>query len=75
LLIVTIYKNGAESRRGVDIRASINAASGVNVSALIYMNGTTDYLEEYVYIAGTTPGIEAASDTSSYFQAFLARSA
>ena len=73
LLICTIYKNGSESRRGVDTRASLNAASGVNVSAVIYMNGTTDYLELYAYIAGTSPGIEGASPTTSYFQAFLAR--
>jgi hypothetical protein len=39
------------------------------------MNGTTDYLELYAYITGTTPGVEGGSGTTSYFQASLARSA
>lgn len=40
-----IYKNGAETARGV----SLAADSGVAVSDIIYMNGSTDYVELYVY--------------------------
>jgi hypothetical protein len=45
-LLCSIYKNGAEFFRGVD--ASVNV-SQVNVSALISFNGSTDYIELYVY--------------------------
>ena len=74
LLVISIYKNGSEFIRGGDNRVSQNAGSSVQVNALVYMNGTTDYLELYGYIAGTSPAFQSAqSDT--YFQAFLARSA
>jgi hypothetical protein len=75
LLICTIYKNGEDHRRGIDTRASLNAASAINVSAVVYMNGTTDYIELYAFITGTSPGAEGGSNTTSYFQASMVRSA
>lgn len=65
-----IYKNGAAVKSR--IITATNAA--VNVTALIYMNGSSDYLEFYGYLTGTTPATVGGS-TSTYFQAFLARSA
>ena len=47
IVLATIYKNGSEFKRGVDIRATLSGATGASVSALIYMNGTTDYVELY----------------------------
>jgi hypothetical protein len=41
----SIYKNGSEYFRGID--SSVNL-SQVNVSALVYFNGSTDYIELYV---------------------------
>ena len=66
----SIYKNGAAVKNR--IITATNAA--VNVTALIYMNGSSDYLEFYGYLTGTTPATVGGS-TSTYFQAFLARSA
>jgi hypothetical protein len=74
IVLATIYKNGVEFKRGVDIRASLSGATGASVSALIYMNGTTDYVELYAYAAATSPQFEGGQQTA-YFQGFLARSA
>ena len=74
LLVITIYKNGSEFIRGADNRVSQGASSTVQVNALVYCNGTTDYLELYGYIAGTSPAFQGAS-TDTYFQGFLARGA
>ena len=47
-----IYKNGSLYKQGVYIPiASVAISSG---SALVYMNGTTDYVELHGYVAGTT---------------------
>jgi len=61
----TLYKNGAEFKRGTDVTAGVNQST---VSALVYFNGTTDYAELYVYAVGT--GLSTAAGTSqfSYFQ-------
>lgn len=64
-----IYKNGSGAKYG-----SLSASTyGDTVSALIYMNGTTDYLELYCYqTSGQT--LEGGSG-KTYFQATLVRSA
>jgi hypothetical protein len=74
-LIISLYKNGGESRRGV-ISASV---SGINsdsiVSAQVYMNGTTDYVEIYAYQnSGTTASISANS-ALTWFNGCLVRGA
>ena len=74
IVLATIYKNGVEFKRGVDIRATLSGATGPSVSALIYLNGTTDYVELYAYAAATSPQYEGGQQTT-YFQGFLARSA
>jgi hypothetical protein len=52
-LIVSIYKGGAEYARGIDIQSSVTT---VSITSLVYMNGTTDYVELYTYNSsgGTT---------------------
>jgi hypothetical protein len=67
---VMIYKNGVRFKDGNNMDANGNASS---VAALIYLNGTTDYLELYVYLTNGQ-GLAAVA-SSTYFQAFLARSA
>ena len=60
IFIGLIYKNGVEFLRAWDNRTSaiLNNSSG---SILMYFNGTTDYIELYAYIQGTTPVITSAS--------------
>jgi hypothetical protein len=72
-----IRKNGSTVKGGGSgTGASGQLYGGANVSALVYMNGSTDYLEIYFYGAGlpSTFGL-AANAASTYFQAFLARAA
>ena len=68
---LAIYKNGSQAKIGN------NPATGnwSCVSALIYLNGTTDYIELYcAHVTGTTQTLLAASQYN-YFQASLARAA
>ena len=67
-ILVAIYKNGAEYKRGVD-----NVSYSSLVSCIVYLNGTTDYIETYCYMS--TGAITWATSAGTWFQAFLARSA
>jgi hypothetical protein len=73
-ILVSLYKNGAEIKRGIQtIGATI---SFVNVSALVYLNGTTDYAELYWYQgSGSTANNTVQPPVLTYFQGFLARPA
>jgi hypothetical protein len=66
-----IYKNGSVSKTGVS--SSSSGLYFVNVSALIYLNGSTDYIELYAQTTGGSPTFGAG--TSSCFQAAMVRSA
>jgi hypothetical protein len=46
-VIPAIYKNSGQHKVGTRTSASLNAG----VSTLVYCNGTTDYIEAYVYIS------------------------
>jgi hypothetical protein len=65
--ICLIYKNGAEFKRGATASGSGNAT----VAALVQLNGSTDYIEMWIYSAvaqNTAPG---ASFT--WFQGLMVR--
>jgi hypothetical protein len=67
-----IYKNGTLAIAG-NSNAAISATDGVSVaSGLLQMNGTTDYVEMYCYIVGTSPVIQT---TQTFLSGFLARAA
>lgn len=71
-----VTKNGTTAKRGVIyIAGTTDTSSDVVVSTLIYMNGSTDYLEFGVYqSSGASRTLDGAA-ISTYFQGFLARSA
>jgi len=69
---VQIYKNGSTFKYLSDIAASVSRTGG---STLIYMNGTTDYLELYGYMTGAGTLYFDTSQLGTYFQAALVRSA
>ena len=65
-----IYKNGAQySVIGIN-----STYASVGVSTLVYLNGSTDYIELYVYFVGTTPQI-ATSSPYTYMTGCLNRNA
>ena len=72
-IIPAIYKNGSAYKYGTDITATDSRS---NVSALVYLNGSTDYIEYYVLLSGTgtlSTAITAVLD--NYFQAAMIRGA
>ena len=70
---LVIYKNGTAFKR---IFASTGGAltDSAYGSCLIYLNGSTDYIELYVQYLGSTNTI-SSSPTNTYFQASMIRSA
>ena len=65
------YKNAVAFKTGTDLVTASTIIS--TMSALIYLNGTTDYLDCYVYLG--TGGTTIPSASTLYFQAAMVRSA
>jgi hypothetical protein len=73
VIVAAIYKNGAAYQ---NFEGSTNSSdSSTQVTSLVYLNGSTDYVELYTYqnYGGNRSTTSGASQTS--FQGFLARSA
>jgi hypothetical protein len=71
-VLVNIYKNGTRLYVLSDVGGtSANTSGG---SALVYCNGSTDYIEIYGYIVGASPSWYGVSD-STYFNGCLVRRA
>jgi hypothetical protein len=69
----SIYKNGSEY-----VRWQLNGTTGTynypafNVSSIIYFNGSTDYVELYVYsTGGNTPAYDQGSYATYFTGAFI----
>lgn len=72
---VALYKNGSIYSRCTEQPISGTPCQCV-YSELVYMNGTTDYLELYGAVTGGTTSFEyAAPEFTSRFSAFLAKGA
>ncbi len=69
LSILTLYKNGVGIKQLSDTRGSVTGTNSGNY--LVYMNGTTDYVELYAYITATTPTIDGGSLTSGFYGHFV----
>jgi hypothetical protein len=75
-IIANPYKNGSSLTRLVDIGVTGSNSAGVTGSIIVYMNGSTDYLELYVYVTGTGSIIlNGATDRNCRFSAAMVRSA
>ena len=68
---ISIYKNGLSFKRGTFVVGAAGIVS--SVSALVYLNGTTDYVELYGQTNTTQNAATGADQT--YFQAAMIRSA
>jgi hypothetical protein len=74
LNILSIYKNGARFKDFSAADVSGNGGS-VNGSALVFLNGSTDYVELYCYqLSGGTATLSTGV-TATYFQASMVRAA
>jgi hypothetical protein len=70
-----IYKNGAAVKTNFLYATTSILLGQAPLTALISMNGTTDYLEFYARSSGGTSTFFASGATNTFFQAFLARTA
>jgi hypothetical protein len=57
-LMLLLWKNGAEYTTFQDLNISSHRIGG---SQLVYLNGTTDYVEIYAILVGITPQIDTGS--------------
>lgn len=70
-IITAVYKNGTADHYG-GYTPGVSSVAGVSAGGgLVYMNGTTDYLELWALATGTTPKVVNSSATK--FMAFFAR--
>jgi hypothetical protein len=70
-----LYKNGSIYKQADEYGAA-NVNGGVTVSSLVYLNGSTDYVEFYIYATGgISSNYTFAGVTYTYMSGFLARAA
>ena len=72
-VIASIFKNGAEFKRGNQYGTAAGSGAAADVSALVFLNGTTDYLELFGFQSSGAAINTATGVPYTYFQAFLAR--
>jgi hypothetical protein len=78
--VVQVYKNGSGvNPRLIDMSpsASLSSNSYINLSfsTLVYMNGSTDYVELYAYVYGASATLNGTSANGVAFQGSMVRSA
>ena len=75
-VLCSLYKNGSSYKRGFDLYG-VTVASGFvhcNVNTIVYMNGTTDYIEYYAYQSSGVTNT-AGGNNLSWFNGAMIRSA
>lgn len=70
-ILLYVYKNGSSLKRFTNTNTS--SVTAVNGSALVYCNGTSDYIQLYC-LQGGNQQLTNSADTT-YFQAAMVRSA
>ena len=70
-----IFKNGSNGIQGTAITGLTNFYPTVSASGLFYMNGSTDYVELYVYLGSSATKPSVADAQSTVFSASLVRAA
>jgi hypothetical protein len=68
-VVTAIYKNGTIYKKG----SSIATAGGTSVSSLVYLNGSTDYVEFYCYASTGQALLTGVENT--YFNGVLVKPA
>jgi hypothetical protein len=68
---VILFKNGAQTIWG-NLNVPVSGSDGLGVcSGLLYMNGSTDYIEMYAYVAGGTPAVSGAGTYTQFSGCFI----
>lgn len=71
VFLASVYKNGAAFQLLVRSRVATSTTQTFTGSCLVYLNGSTDYVEGYIRIDGTSPSFT----TPNAFNGFLVRAA
>lgn len=72
-LSIAVYKNGSGHKQGSDF-ITAGTQYSQSISTLVYCNGSTDYIEIYLYIA-TAGKSTGTGDNSVWFNGAMIRSA
>lgn len=76
MMLISIYKNGTRFKDGLATPNGSSVAAECVVSSLVYMNGSTDYVELYVFqSSGSAMSLQLNAPSSNYFQGALVRAA
>jgi len=65
---LSIYKNGSQYKNGMDV-----SGWSASISTVMYLNGTTDYIEMYFYQASGSTQTTYAGAAQSFFSASYIR--
>ena len=68
-----IYKNGSLYQTGIEVTYNGSLGGHLPVTDIVYCNGSTDYIEIYVYL--TTGTTISSGETNTSFSASMVRSA
>lgn len=72
---IALYKNGSVYQRGTEYNQTLGVTQ-LTGSWLIYLNGSTDYIELYGLVSGTAVTFNYATNfATSFFQASMVRAA
>jgi len=73
--IIAVYKNGSTYRVSTNLRDIVNVSPmHIAGSLLVYLNGTTDYIEFYAHIAATSPVFDYSNtENNCWMEATLVR--
>lgn len=73
LLVAYIYKNGTIFKNGTQSYVAVAGSLSSSVSAVVYLNGSTDFVELFGTQSGTVSMATANSVNGTYFQGHLLR--
>jgi hypothetical protein len=69
-----LYKNGSQYKRGFGIGGTLTKVQAP-ISTIVYLNGSTDYVEVYIFSDGTGNATINADSLNVYFNGCLVRGA
>ena len=71
LYICSLYKNGSQLKSGGRNQVTNTVEQNVTLSTLVYMNGSTDYIELYAYQSSGSSRNVSAGPILTYFNGIL----
>jgi hypothetical protein len=70
---LVIYKTGSTYQTGLEVTYNASLGGHIPISDIVYCNGSTDYIEIYVYL--TTGTTISSGETNTSFSASMVRGA